>query len=76
MSWKTIGRQHVIAVNNSHIDTGESDKSWLDYFLFAPSAVCGVLAVWQLDRRNTKVGLNSIRYITHSTNCYLTSYIL
>ena len=30
-------------------------RSWLDYIMFAPSVVCAGLAVWQLDRLNTKV---------------------
>lgn len=44
---------------------GGEKSSLLDYLMLVPSAVCGLLSVWQLDRMRTKVSASA--FLQHAS---------
>jgi hypothetical protein len=42
-------------LTSAHMSAAEAKKSLLDFAMLIPSLTCGALAVWQVDRMQTKV---------------------
>ena len=52
-----IVRCHQRCQADAHTGGTASARSMLEYIMFVPSAVCGILALWQVDRLRSKVRL-------------------